>query len=149
MNRWPGSASKQRTTFGRLYRSQLMARIRSSGNETTEIRLAKLLRASRLKGWHRHPSLPGRPDFAWRMQRVALFVDGCFWHGHACGRNLSPRTNASAWRRKISLTKRRDRRASRVLRRAGWRVARVWECRLKHHPASTLRRISRLLSTNA
>jgi DNA mismatch endonuclease (patch repair protein) len=76
----------------------------------------------------------GRPDFIWRRQRIAVFVDGCFWHGHACGRNLSPKRNISFWQKKIDNNKRRDRRIARELRARNWRVLRVWECTLKKSP---------------
>ena len=65
MSRWPGNAQRERTTFGGLLRGQLMSRVRSTGNQTTEKRLASLLRAAGLTGWRTHQSLPGRPDFVW------------------------------------------------------------------------------------
>lgn len=145
MSRWPGEARKQPTTFGGLSRSELMSRVGSVGNRTTEIRLATLLRTSRLTGWRRHLPLPGRPDFAWPDERIALFVDGCFWHGHACARNLSPKTNSAEWRRKILGNRRRDRRNSRKLRAYGWRVIRIWECQLSKAPQVCVRRIARAL----
>ena len=97
MTRWPGKPREERTSFGGLCRSDLMSRISSYGNLTTEIRMAKLLRRAGLKGWRRHLALPGKPDFAWPAKKVALFVDGCFWHGHTCKRNLKPKTNAQKW----------------------------------------------------
>jgi DNA mismatch endonuclease (patch repair protein) len=143
MSRWPGTAGKQRTTFGTLSRSQLMSRVRSKGNETTEGRLAALLKAVGLKGWRRHLPLPGLPDFAWPKPKLVVFVDGCFWHGHDCGRNLTPKTNVSAWCDKIAGNKARDRRVTRILRRRGWRVLRIWECELAHAPARCTGRIER------
>jgi DNA mismatch endonuclease (patch repair protein) len=101
MGHWPGKAKNQITSFGNLTRSELMSRIRSSGTKTTEERLAGLLRKAGLKGWRRQWPLPGKPDFAWPRDKVALFVDGCFWHGHNCGRNLTPKRNAQAWKEKI------------------------------------------------
>ncbi|MBI3184671.1 MAG: very short patch repair endonuclease [Myxococcales bacterium] len=141
--RWPGDAQRERTTFGALSRGELMARIRSSGNLTTEQRLASLLRDAGLAGWRRHFRVAGRPDFAWRSVKVAVFVDGCFWHGHGhdCGRNLSPRTNVEAWAEKIRRTKERDRKATQRLRQAGWTVVRVWECQLAKDPKRCLDRI--------
>lgn len=143
MSRWPGDAQQERTSFGGLSRGELMSRVRSTGNETTEIRLAKLLREARLSGWRRHQPLPGRPDFVWTKAKVAVFVDGCFWHGHDCGRNLSPRTNSAAWRNKVDRNKQRDRQVSRRLRREGWSVLRVWECQLGRK--GTLSRVEGML----
>src|SRR5260221_14587651 len=100
MSRWPGNAKTQKTTFGNLTRAALMARVRSTGNKTTEELLAVLMRKSRITGWRRHQNLPGRPDFTWRAEKVVAFVDGCFWHGHGC-RNVTPKTNAKIWQEKI------------------------------------------------
>lgn len=141
MSSWPGNANKERTTFGGLSRAQLMARVRSTGNQTTEVRLAKLLRQEGLTGWRRHQSLPGKPDFGWRAARVAVFVDGCFWHGHDCKRNVTPATNVDAWREKIQKNQARDRRTARALRDQGWRVIRIWECQLRKNPHRCLARI--------
>ncbi len=141
MGRWPGEAHKQTTTFGNLTRSQLMKRVRSTGNETTELRAARLLRTNGLKGWRRHLPLPGKPDFAWPKEKIAVFVDGCFWHGHDCGKNITPKTNATKWRKKIEGNKRRDRRVARQLRVKGWSVIRIWECRLRKTPDVCVKRI--------
>jgi len=122
-----------------------MTRVKSSGNKTTEKRLAELLRKAGLKGWRRHLPLPGKPDFAWPALKVAVFVDGCFWHGHDCGKNISPRTNAEAWREKIRNNKRRDTRTTRQLRRQGWCVLRIWECRLRNSAEVCISRIRRAL----
>src|SRR5689334_12378985 len=89
------------TSFGQLSRAELMSRVRSTGNQTTEGRMVKILRAAHVTGWRRRAKLPGNPDFVWRVGRVALFVDGCFWHGHDCGRNLTPKNNAELWEKKI------------------------------------------------
>lgn len=141
MGTWPGDSSRERTTFGGLNRGTLMARVRSIGNKTTEERLASLLRQNKLSGWRRHLRLAGKPDFIWPSERVAVFVDGCFWHGHDCGRNLTPKTNTNVWREKIRRNKARDGQASRLLRREGWVVIRIWECELAKNPMRVLVRI--------
>lgn len=146
MSRWPGDAQRERTTFGGLSRGELMSRVGSRGNETTEKRLASLLRKSGLSGWRRHQPLPGRPDFVWPKAKVAVFVDGCFWHGHDCGKNVTPKTNAKAWRDKIERNKARDRKTARLLRQKSWRVVRIWECRLAKAPDRCLSRIQRALN---
>lgn len=145
MRRWPGDPREERTTFGGLSRGRLMSRIRSTGNATTEQRLASLLRRTGVKGWRRHKRMLGHPDFIWSTARVAVFVDGCFWHGHNCGRNLTPKTNASAWAHKISKNEARDRKVTAQLRRRGWKVIRIWECRLKNNPAACVTRIKKLV----
>jgi len=129
MAKWPGDAKTQQTTFGRLTRSELMARVRSRGNKTTENRVASFLRKEGIIGWRRHLPLPGNPDFAWHAAKVALFLDGCFWHGHTC-RNVSPKTNTALWRNKIAKNKLRDRQITKRLRTNGWKVIRIWECQI-------------------
>jgi DNA mismatch endonuclease (patch repair protein) len=127
--------------FGTLTRSALMARVRSHGNKTTELRMVALLRESGLSGWRRHAVLPGRPDFIWTRKRVAVFVDGCFWHGHSCGRNLTPKTNTEFWERRFTANRRRDKSVRRALRKAGWTVLGIWECRLARSPGACVSRI--------
>ena len=144
MDRHP--RSEEITDFGRLTRSQLMSRIRSKGNATTEQAMVALLRKERLSGWRRHYSVAGRPDFVWRRERVALFLDGCFWHGHGCGRNLTPRTNSEFWRSKIAANVSRDGSITRKLERAGWKVLRIWECEIRKTPEICIERIRRVLS---
>lgn len=103
-----------------------MAAIRSRANRDTELKLAALLRAAHVTGWRRHQPLPGRPDFVFRAQRLALFVDGCFWHG--CpkhGRN--PGSNRSYWLPKLRRNRQRDAQVKRRLRASGWAVLRLWE----------------------
>jgi DNA mismatch endonuclease (patch repair protein) len=143
MSRWPGRSKHARTTFGGLSRSALMARIRSTRNATTELKMVSLLRAARLRGWRRNFPLLGKPDFVFPKQKQAVFVDGCFWHGHGCGRNLKPKRNTALWRKKINGNQRRDQRVTRTLRTAGWRVIRIWECALAKNPETCIRRIQR------
>jgi DNA mismatch endonuclease, patch repair protein len=126
--------------WSRRKRSEVMSRIRSSGNCSTELRLIAVFRAQRFTGWRRGQPLPGRPDFVFRRQRLCVFVDGCFWHG--CPRHATqPKANADFWRKKIEANRARDRRVTRELRAAGWRVLRVWEheLRVKNRPRLLLR----------
>lgn len=107
-------------------RSALMTRVRSTGNASTEKRMVKILRSQKISGWRRHLDLPGTPDFAFSKVRVALFVDGCFWHGcPKCHRE--PQSNASYWSEKIARNKKRDRKVRRKLRGMGWSVISIWE----------------------
>lgn len=115
--------------FTRKKRSEIMRAVKSGGNETTEIELTRQLKAKHIIGWRRHYPAFGKPDIVFLKQRVAVFADGCFWHGHNC-RNLSPRHNATYWQQKISRNKNRDIQVRRTLRKAGWRVVRLWECRI-------------------
>jgi DNA mismatch endonuclease (patch repair protein) len=82
--------------FTKSKRSQVMAAIRSRGNKGTELTLVAILRAAHVTGWRRHQPLPGRPDFVFRRARLAVFVDGCFWHG--CPKHgRKPASNRGYW----------------------------------------------------
>jgi DNA mismatch endonuclease (patch repair protein) len=132
--------------FTKEKRSQVMGAIRARSNKDTELKLAAILRSARITGWRRHQRLPGRPDFAFARKRLALFVDGCFWHG--CPKHgRQPGTNTSYWAEKLARNKARDRSVSRSLRQTGWTVIRIWE----HHlsaPAAVSARIARALRQN-
>ncbi|MCB2185760.1 MAG: very short patch repair endonuclease [Deltaproteobacteria bacterium] len=144
MGDWPKTEEIGPTTFGGLSRSQLMSRVKSRGNKTTEVRLAGLLEKAGVTGWSRHEPLPGTPDFAWLELKVAVFVNGCFWHGHNCGkRNIKPKSNSVAWEIKIKGNRRRDNRVDRQLRSDGWTVIRIWECQLVSNSDNVIRRIKR------
>jgi DNA mismatch endonuclease, patch repair protein len=112
-------------------RSERMSRVRSRGNRSTEGRVREELVDQGIKGWVSHPdSVPGRPDFYFEERRLAVFVDGCFWHGCPnCGR--LPKTRVEFWRAKIGGNRRRDRLSNRRLWREGYRVLRIRECDLK------------------
>lgn len=78
------------------------------------------------------PRLPGHPDLVLRKYRTCIFVNGCFWHGHAdCGGFRLPKTNVAFWQRKIERNKERDREEQRKLAQMGWHCITVWECELK------------------
>jgi DNA mismatch endonuclease (patch repair protein) len=81
--------------------------------------------------------LPGKPDFLIESLRMAIFIHGCFWHGHGC-RGREPITNAAYWSKKISSNKRRDRRVRRQLNHLGWQVFVIWECRLRKRGVATV-----------
>jgi DNA mismatch endonuclease, patch repair protein len=125
-------------------RSKIMAAVHPRGNRSTEIAFGKLLWASGLRGYRKHWPVPGKPDFAWPGRKIAVFVDGCFWHGCVKCRTL-PTSNVEFWRNKIETNRRRDRRVTRLLRWKGWRVARIWECRVKKN--ASLRRIAKLVES--
>jgi DNA mismatch endonuclease (patch repair protein) len=117
-------------TVDKATRSRYMAAVKSHGNRSTEVRMVALLRANQLKGWRRRYPLPGSPDFCWPRQKIALFVDGCFWHG--CPRCYkTPKSNVAYWRKKVEDNRAHDRRTNATLRRSGWAVVRVWECRIQ------------------
>ncbi|MGV3663839.1 MAG: very short patch repair endonuclease [Prosthecobacter sp.] len=147
--------------FTTAKRSEVMSRILSKGNAATELRLVALMREHGITGWRRHLALTVRrvlvrsaaalvvrvrPDFVFRRQRVAVFVDGCYWHG--CPVHYRrPKGNRKFWDAKILRNQTRDRLVTRELRRAGWTVLRLWECGLaKKRVNRTMGRLRRALS---
>lgn len=130
-------------TFSKQKRSEVMALIRSHGNKATELRLIGIFREASIIGWRRKQPLTGKPDFVFRKQRLAVFVDGCFWHGcPKCYRR--PASNQTYWDEKIQRNRKRDLLVTRELRKTGWRVLRIWEHQLAEKSKGRL--IQRLLS---
>jgi DNA mismatch endonuclease (patch repair protein) len=129
--------------FTKAKRSAVMAAVRSTQNKSTELRLVAIFRGHGIKGWRRHTSFTGRPDFTFIKQRVAVFVDGCFWHGCRSHCRM-PQTNQQYWQRKIERNAARDRRVNQQLRKAGWRVIRIWAHSLKS-PRVVARRVISVL----
>jgi DNA mismatch endonuclease (patch repair protein) len=100
-----------------------MSRIRATGNRNTELRLIDLLRKHRITGWRRKAKLFGKPDLVFSKARVAVFVDGCFWHRHPrCKFAYTPKARAEFWLTKFQHNVARDKVVTYTLRRAGWCV---------------------------
>jgi DNA mismatch endonuclease (patch repair protein) len=134
-------------SVSKLKRSQVMAAIRSSGNRVTELRFVTLLKAHRITGWRRHKRLVGRPDFVFPKEKLAVFVDGCFWHG--CQQHCRmPKSRNSYWNPKIVRNKQRDKEVRKILTRRGWRVMRIWEHALKR-PRRVLARLQVMLDSHS
>jgi DNA mismatch endonuclease (patch repair protein) len=108
-----------------------MAAIRSKGNRSTELRLISVFRRNKIVGWRRGYPIFGRPDFVFPKAKVAIFVDGCFWHG--CKRCFRmPTSNIEFWTAKIERNRKRDRRVLLQLKKDGWIVMRISECLFKN-----------------
>ena len=130
--------------FTKAKRSEVMARVRSRGNAATELRLIAIFRSHGITGWRRNRPVFGKPDFVFPVERVAVFVDGCFWHG--CPRHYNaPASHAAFWRRKLVANRTRDRLVTRTLTRAGWKVLRIWEHALKGDGRQVAVRVLRVL----
>jgi len=132
--------------FNKRKRSDVMSRIRSSRNKDTELRLISIFRAHKITGWRRGHPLFGSPDFVFPKERVAIFVDGCFWHG--CPKHYRrPKSRQKYWDAKIQRNQQRDRQVTRTLRAKGWKVMRIWEHALaRRAEAATVARLSRFIS---
>lgn len=116
--------------FTKEERSQIMRSIKSSGNKSTELKLINLFKIYKITGWRRKYNLYGKPDFVFLKKRIALFVDGCFWHGHNC-RNTRPSNNKKYWMNKINRNVIRDMKTTHYLRSNNWNVIRIKECEIK------------------
>lgn len=111
--------------------SARMAKVRSRGT-APEKRLIAFLQARGLVFGLNAKDLPGCPDIVFRRKKVAVFVNGCFWHGHpGCARAKLPKTNNERWHQKVVANVRRDRRVRATLREDGWSALTIWECMMQ------------------
>lgn len=123
--------------FSKSKRSQIMKCVKSSGNKSTEMKLIQYFNAHRITGWRRHYKVKGHPDFVFLRKRIAIFVDGCFWHGHNC-RNTRPTENAEYWDMKREKNIQHDKEITELFEARGWMVIRIWECELKKKNSNIL-----------
>lgn len=130
-------------TFSKQKRSEIMRSVKSKGNKSTEGKLIQIFKANRISGWRRNYEVLGHPDFVFPREKIAVFADGCFWHGHGC-RNVSPSDNANYWKKKIQNNIKRDRTVTKTLTEQGWLVIRFWECAIKKWETNKLRRLDKL-----
>jgi DNA mismatch endonuclease (patch repair protein) len=129
--------------FSKRQRSEIMSRVKHTGNHATELRLIRIFRDFKMRGWRRRAAIFGNPDFAFPSARLAVFVDGCFWHG--CPLHGSfPKPNKQFWANKLNRNKMRDSKVRRVLNGGGWSVLRIWQHELRH-PERVARRVCRAL----
>lgn len=119
-----------------------MSRVRQR-DTAPEVRLRKALWAAGMRGWRVHvEGVPGTPDLAWRSARLAVFVDGAFWHGHP---DYYWGQSGAFWNEKIERNRERDRRVDRELREQGWRVLRLWDFEVEKSVEDCVARVKRAL----
>ena len=111
-------------------RSALMKRVKREGTKA-EVTLRKALHRRGFRYVIGDARLPGTPDLVFPKYRAAVFVHGCFWHGHDCRQGRAPTSNVDYWTPKLAANRERDARKEQELRRLGWRVMTVWECHLE------------------
>lgn len=116
--------------FSTTKRSEVMRAIKSKNTKTTELKMMEIFKELHIKGWRRTYPLIGKPDFVFPKKRIAVFVDGCFWHGHDC-RNVTPSANANFWNTKRDYNRKHDQIVTETLIKKNWTVIRIWECELK------------------
>jgi len=132
--------------FDKEKRSAIMRQVKSKKNKSTELRLIKIFKENGVTGWKRNYPVKGHPDFVFLKQRIAVFVDGCFWHGHDC-RNTRPSANEEFWRKKRERNIKHDKEITELFESRGWTVIRIWECELKQQNCErTLLKIKKYLS---
>lgn len=128
-----------------MERSEIMARVKARDTKP-EMKARRALRALGHTGYRLdRRDLPGRPDIAFIGRRRAIFVHGCFWHGHDCKRGArAPKTNSAYWSAKIARNRARDAEAVAALEARGWRVLILWECEMNDGPLA--RRLSAFMA---
>jgi len=121
-----------------------MKRVKS--NETSlEIKLRKRLWSEGIRYRKNNASLFAKPDISNKRKKIVIFIDSCFWHG--CGEHLRiPKSNVSYWIHKIEKNKKRDHVVNLFYRKKGWKVLRIWEHQLKHHPEKTINTILKVFN---
>ena len=111
-------------------RSDIMSKVRSNNNKSTELKLMQIFKENNIVGWKRKYPVKGHPDFVFLDKKIAIFVDGCFWHGHDC-RNTIPSNNAEYWNKKRLHNIQHDAEITTLFEQRNWKVIRIWECELK------------------
>lgn len=107
-----------------------MASVKSRDTKSTELKFISLLKEKGITGWRRNYPLTGKPDFVFQLIKIAVFLDGCFWHG--CPRHCRmPSSNVKYWNNKIEKNKTRDKKIIKALKMKGWQVIRIWEHEIK------------------
>lgn len=125
--------------FKQEKRSQIMSAVRSKQNKSTELKLIKVFEKYGIKGWLRNYKVKGHPDFVFSYKKIAVFVDGCFWHGHDC-RNTRLSDNAEYWKKKRERNICHDKEITALFLMRGWSVIRIWECELQKKNEDILKR---------
>lgn len=124
-------------------RSKLMRRVRNK-DTGPELAVRRALHAAGFRFRLHRKDLPGSPDIVLPRYNVAVFVHGCFWHGHNCRRGKLPQDNADFWTNKIDRNRARDATASEALIQAGWVVETIWQCEIKRDLESLIERLNAL-----
>ena len=117
-------------------------------NTQPELILRKALSREGISGYRLNwKKAPGRPDIAFPARRIAIFINGCFWHSCPYCHPSLPRSHTGFWKRKFENNRRRDKEKTTQLRREGWKVLTIWECRLKKDPRRAINRVRQVLET--
>ena len=115
--------------FDAATRSRIMSSVPSKGTRP-EIYVGEMLKTAGFKCQAQCADLPGHPDFVFARKKLAIFVNGCFWHWHGCSRCSMPSSNRTFWKKKIVGNVARDRKTRSSLHKLGWWYLTIWECNL-------------------
>jgi len=107
-----------------------MASVKSRNTKSTELRFISILKDKNITGWRRNYPLVGKPDFVFPRLKIAVFIDGCFWHGCPSHCRM-PSSNMNYWNNKIEKNKSRDKKIKKALKMKQWQVIRIWEHEIK------------------
>ena len=121
-------------------------RANKAKNTKPEVALRRALWEAELRGYRIHPKqLPGRPDIVFERPRLAVFINGCFWHSCPYCKLPLPKTNKDFWRKKFEANIARDLLKAKALEAEGWQTITIWECQIKKETLSCLERIAAVL----
>jgi DNA mismatch endonuclease, patch repair protein len=125
-------------------RSALMSRVKTR-DTAPEVALRRALWAAGVRGWRLHPrTVPGKPDLAWIGRRIAVFVDGAFWHGHP---DFYWGQSGPFWDAKIARNQTRDERVNAQLIEQGWRVVRIWDFEIEQKLETCVAQVARAMES--
>lgn len=117
--------------FDKSKRSEIMKKVRSKNNKSTELKLIQIFKENNIHGWRRNYKVKVHSDFVFLNKKIAIFVDGCFWHGHNF-RNTKPKENQEYWDKKRERNMKHDKEITEYFENRGWTVFRIRECELKN-----------------
>ena len=127
-------------TVSKKKRSEIMSRIRSK-NTKPEMLVMKYLSSKGYKYRLHDKKLPGKPDIVMKGKKIAIQVRGCFWHGHSCKLANYPKTNRKYWKNKINSNRKRDRKNDRLIKKMGYRLIVINECKIRNKKLNLVNKI--------
>ena len=126
--------------FSKKKRSEVMSMIRSK-NTKPELYVRSFLHKKGYRFRLHQKNLPGKPDIVLKKHNVVINVNGCFWHQHNCGKSNIPKSNRKFWLNKFKNNKKRDRLNTLKLRKLGWKVYKIWECKVNKQTQSLVKNL--------
>lgn len=122
-------------------------RANKAKNTMPELAMRKLLLSEGIRGYKLNwKKALGRPDIAFPSKRIAIFINGCFWHRCPYCKPSFPKTHKAFWEQKFVKNILRDKEKVSILKQSGWKVLTIWECQIKKHPTRCVARVNKLLS---